>query len=542
MADDLVVRLVGSLLVVLAAGLAAGAVCRRLGVSMLVGYLLVGTVLSAAVPGWPGENAHEMEYLAQAGVLLLLFSIGIEFSLAELRRLLRPMLVGGAAQMLLVAGPVAGVLLLRGHGWQSAVLLGAALGFSSTVLVFKALEEWGQTASSHGRRAVAILLFQDAAVVPLLLVIPLLTGQGEAAISLAVAELGLTSLLFLVAVPVARRLIIRWVAPWLARLRSVELVVLFALVVLSGSALASYGLGLPPMVGALAAGLALNGNRLTRQIDAVLLAFRETFAAVFFVSLGTLIRFDALAAMPWMCLGALAGVLALKTTSAAAAMRLAKLPWKGAWGMGLGLAQIGEFSFVLLVVGAQAGLITPAVYNLVLFVAVATLVLTPQLLKYGLRLAETGSPVGHEITILAPARNDDIPQAVVIGIGPIGARAASQLETKGYDVCLVDLSPVNLHPFAQQGFRTVVGNASETPILRRAGADHCALAVVTVPDDRAARRIVAAIRRANRAATILVRCRFQASVARLRAAGATDIFSEETEVAARVAAWVDRQG
>ena len=201
--------------------------------------------------------------------------------------------------------------------------------------------------------------------------------------------------------------------------------------------------------------------------------------------------------------------------------------------MGIGLAQIGEFAFVLLLAGLDRGLVDTDAYDLMMFVAVVTLILTPWLLKTGLRFAEGSSPVGREIAIPPASSREGIPRAVIVGAGPVGSRTASQLETKGYDACLVDLSPVNLHSFAQQGFRTVAGDAAEDAVLDRADVAHAGLVVVTVPDDQAALRIVAAVRRVNATATLLVRCRFQASAARLRARGATDVISEEAELAGK---------
>jgi len=365
------------------------------------------------------------------------------------------------------------------------------------------------------------------------LLVPFLAGQSQGLDLVASGLLAAKSLGFLAAIPVGRWLIVRWVAPWLSRLRSVELLVLFTISVLGGTTLAAYGLGLPPMIGAFGAGLMLNGNRLTRQIESVILPFRETFAAVFFVSLGAVIRFDALLAMPLTCVAALVAVLVLKTSAATLALRLARLPWKSAFGMGMGLAQIGEFAFVLLMAGLSTGIVEPGGYNLMMFVAVVSLILTPQLLKIGLRLAERDSVVEHEIAIRPASNVDRIPRATVVGIGPVGSQIASQLETFGYDVCLVDLSPVNLHAFAQQGFRTVVGDGSDSSVLRRADVPNCGLVAITMPVDRSAIQTVSAVRRLNRTATILVRCRFQASASKLRAAGATDVFSDETEVAGR---------
>jgi CPA2 family monovalent cation:H+ antiporter-2 len=320
----------------------------------------------------------------------------------------------------------------------------------------------------------------------------------------------------------------------------VELVVLFSVIVVTAGTLAAVFLGLPLILGAFAAGLMLNGNRLTQQIDAVLLPFRETFAAVFFVSLGTFIRFDTLLDAPLATVGTLAGVLLLKTAAATLALRLTGLRWPAALGMGLGLAQVGEFAFVLLSVGLDEGVIRPLTYNVMVFVALGTLVLTPQLLRVGLRWAQRSPIVEREIAVSSAAPRDEIPRAVVVGLGPLGTKVASQLEIKGYDACLVDLSPVNLHPFAQQGFRTVSGDASQAEVLRRADAAHCRLAVVAVPDDGQARRIVSAFRKLNAACPILVRCRYQTSQDGLRRLGATAVLSEEAELSRPLMALVER--
>ena len=533
MDQDALAKIVFELVTVLVVGFVSAAICKRLGISTLAGYLLGGVMLGSVILGPLYQKTHEMEHLAEAGVLLLLFSIGIEFSLADLLRMARPFLVGGTIQMMLVAVPTAIFAATLKLPWQSAVLLGAAAAFSSTVLVFKALEEWGQATSPHGRRAIAILLYQDAAVVPLVLLVPFLAGQSQGLDLVTFGLLVARMLSFLAAIPIGRWLTVHWLAPWLSGLRSVELLVLFTISVLGSTTLAAYYLGLPPMIGAFGAGLMLNGNRLTQQIDSVILPFRETFAAVFFVSLGTLIRFDALLAIPLTCLAALVAVLVLKTSAAAFALRLARLPWRSAFGMGLGLAQIGEFAFVLLMAGLSQAVIQPEAYDLMMFVAVVSLIVTPQLLKLGLRMAERSSVVEHEI-VIRPALNDDqVRRATVVGIGPVGSQIASQLETVGYDVCLVDLNPQNLHPFAQQGFRTVVGDGSEPLVLTRADVPSCSFVAVTVPADRSAIQTVSAVRSLTPRATILVRCRFQASASKLRAAGATDVFSDEAEVAGR---------
>ena len=536
-----VAQLARDLLLVLGAGLVAGTVCRRLGVSMLVGYLLVGAMIGHGGAGWISEGNYPLEVLAEAGVLFLLFSIGIELSFESSGRLLRWLIIGGAVQMLLVAVPVALTTRLLGLAWPGAVLVGSAVAFSSTVLVFKALAEWGQTTTPHGRRAIGILLFQDIALVPLILLIPLLTGQDNPAAVYDVIKLFLKTALLVSVVIVAREAIHRWLAPWLQSLRGVELVVLFTLTVLGCFCLLAYVSDLPPLLGALAAGVALGGNRLTRQIDALILPYRETFAAVFFVSLGTLMKFDVLGSLDQAgeALAMLIAVLLLKTAGGAVALRLTGLDWRASLGTGLGLAQMGEFAFVLLAMGLSASLIEEQHRDLIMFVALGTLILTPEMLKRGLRLAEREDrPASDKTTTVM----DTLRHAVVVGAGPIGRQAVSQLETMGVDVSLVDFSPVNLHAHALQGFRTIAGDATEPGTLHRAGIEQAGLVVVTVAQDAMAEAIVFTVRQMCPACKIIVRCRYQANAARIRKAGARHVISEESEAADAMVRWLREMG
>ena len=525
------VSLVQQLLIILAAGLLSGIVAKRLGFSMLVGYLLAGAVIGHGGLGLIGEDAAGVEYLARAGALLLLFAIGIEFSLEELVRLSRFFFVGGVIQMVLVAVPVALGCMLLGLAWHAALLIATATALSSTVLVYRGLTEWGETASPAGRRAIGVLLFQDVALIPLMLLVPLLTGRGQGPQTWAYVLLALNSIAFVAGVLLARIVYNRWLVPLLNSLRSVELVILFALIVLVGFCLTADAAGLPPALGAFSAGLVLSGNRLTRQIDALILPYRESFGAVFFVSLGLLLNPGTLMEGPLPLIVGLPLILAVKAAAATIALRATRLPWKAAAGMGLGLAQLGELSFVLLSESLAANLLSPLDYNRMLFIAIGSLIVTPQLLRWGLHWVRKTPLPEHEMA----AAHGPLPlpkEAIVIGLGPIGRQAASQLELMGIDVCLIDLSPVNLHPFAQQGFRTISGDASDREVLDRADAALARLAVVCVPDDRDALQVVQTLRGLNPNCTIIVRCRYRGNTATLQNAGARSVISEETEASA----------
>lgn len=522
--------LITDLLIILTSGLLAALVCRWLQISVLIGYLLVGAIIGKGVLGWVVDESHQLEHIAEAGVFLLLFSIGLEFSIDDLKRLGRNLFIGGAVQMLLVAIPITVVLITLEMAWQSAVLIAAAIAFSSTVLVFKSLSERGASQKSHGRRAIGILLFQDGALIPLLLLVPLLTGNGDGTSLVGYLSLAVVSALFVVAILGLRFALAEWIIPLFAGYRSPELVILFTVVSLGAITFVASNLGLPPAVGAFAAGLIFNGNRWTHQIDALVLPFRETFAAVFFVGLGLIFDPRLIWEAPLLMVSLLVATICLKSLAAAAALRLTGLSWTQSFGMGLGLAHVGEFALVLVLLGVESGVLTEADYQTVIAIAVGSLILTPALMNAGLRLIHDDyeeHQLSHERKVLS---NGNL--ATVIGAGPIGRRISSQLETCGKDVCLVDLSPINLHQFAMLGFRTVAGDGSDVSILLHAQVDKAEVNVVCVPSDEMAIRVVRAIRQLNETAELIVRCRYQANIAKLQQLGATRIVSEESEASA----------
>lgn len=530
------------LFIVLAAGFLAALVCRKLNVPTLVGYLLVGAAIGDGGFGLVSNNSHELHHLSEAGVFLLLFAIGLEFSLDELLRLGRHLVIGGGVQMVLAAAPIAGLMIALGAKPATATLVSLALAFSSTVLVFKSLAERGQTVTRHGRRAVGILLFQDAALAPLLLLIPLLTGSAEVAAGPQIAKMAITSLACVGVVIIGRRLMAEHVAPRLAGYRSPELLVLFTIVTLLGATVAATIVNLPPALGAFAAGLLFSGNRWSEQIDALTFPFRETFAAVFFVSLGAL--FDSQLAMrePLVLLGGVAGVVVLKAIAAAIALRCTRMQWPDSFATGLGLAHVGEFAFVLLLVAFEAELIDEPLYHRLVVISLGTLFLAPLLLRVGFgRLSNIES---EQSEIVGPRLFVDSPEhgALVFGLGPIGRAVSSQLEMQGYDVCLVDRSPINLQGYAQQGFRTVAGEAESPETLAAAGVTSAEVAFVCLPDDDLTLALVSTLRRMHPTLKIFARCRYTASAKKLRAAGANDLVVEEAEAANELVALVARKG
>ena len=226
--------------------------------------------------------------------------------------------------------------------------------------------------------------------------------------------------------------------------------------------------------------------------------------------------------------GCLAGLITLKALAATVALRLTGLGWRASGGTGLGLAHVGEFAFVLLLLGWTEGILSDAIYTRFITLAIGSLVLTPLLLKLGLHQAKA-QPLLNELQRAVDHSGLAGRQAIVVGAGLVGRRVATHLETTGHDVCLVDRSPINLHPFNQQGFRTTAGDATHPQVMELAGADTMSLLVICIADDLAAIRIVRDMRSRNSTCFILVRCRFQSNVAKLTSGGADRVVSEEAQ-------------
>ena len=584
------------LTIILTAGFIAGWVCKRLNVSLLIGYMLIGALIGPGglnisgmkfhtqsapqtaddtalqtetaspaslaqeietqsdkiIPPTPvsdkadqlrlksekdlAENVDKvvLEGIAQFGVLLLLFAIGIEFSLDNLSAMSKFMFVGGTLQMLLTGVPAAILCHFLGLSWAASALIGCVFSLSSTALVYKSMQDEGVASTHRCKASLGVLLFQDVALVPMLLLVPILSG-GAAPDFNYWLELGMKSLVFCAIIIFGKILLRTRLMPQLAKMRARELLILFVLTLLMGLCTLAIFLGLTPALGALAAGLMLGETRLTAQIEALFIPFRESFSAMFFISLGMLTDFGFVVQQPGLCIAALVCVVLLKTFAGAAALILCGFgKWSGV-GFGLGMAQVGELAFMLLTTAFNQGMVPENAYHAVLFVSVASLVLTPHLVKLGMRIASAEKELPREVN----AKRSPLQQAmgegtldhvIVIGAGHIGTHLAARLETMGKNVSVIDFSPINLYKFAQEGLSAIAGDATKTDVLQRAGIEQASAIFVTVPDDMIALSIVRACRDMNPSCSILCRVRYNLNIKPLQRAGAELVVCEETNV------------
>lgn len=384
----------GATAALVVAAAVVGYLSVRARVVPIVGFLLAGVLIGPAQLGLVA-NEQAVEAAAEVGVILLLFTIGIEFSLARLARVWRWIVLGGGAQVLLATAAGVGLVAALGGDWRVGVFTGFLIALSSTAIVLKMTSDAGETHTVRGRLALSVLIFQDLAVVAMVLVVPLLGADTAGGPLALVRALGVAVAVIAAVLLVARR-VMPAVLERVAALCSPEVFLLAVVAICLGTAYLTALAGVSVSLGAFLAGLIVSESRHSTHALAEVLPLQIIFSAVFFVSVGMLLDVGFLVANLPLVLGAAAVVLVVKTLTTTAALLPLKVGWRPALGTGLLLGQVGEFSFVLLTVGAAAGL-TPAGLGpdgAQTFVATTVLLMvaTPLLAVAARRLAATAAP------------------------------------------------------------------------------------------------------------------------------------------------------
>jgi len=525
------------LLALTAAGLA---LFERLKLPAIAGFLVVGAL---AGPGGLAlvDDPARVQTLAELGVVFLLFEIGLELPLERLRNLGRTALIAGGIQVgitIMVVGLSAGLL---GLAPASALVLGGIVAMSSTALVMRMLSDDGVIDAPHGQLAVSVLVFQDLSIVPFLLAIPLLAGQGDAGASELILSLArmlgaLALVVFIVRIAVPRLL------NRVAEAGSPDLFSLLALLIVLGSAFIAEGLGLTLAVGAFLAGVAATTSPYANQLFSEVVPLRGVLLGIFFTAIGMLFEPRVLIDHLPLVLLYLVTTVALKTGVVAAAstlvlghsLRVGTLA-------GLALAQTGEFSFVLAKVASEAGLLHESHYQVVLAGSILSLVASPFLMRAAPRIAETATrwfDAGDDDE-LAPQESLsglDPERVLIIGFGPAGQTLVRLLRSIDIPYLVMDSNARSVGRMQERDEAIVFGDATRPIVLKRLGVERAKLIVIAISDPLATRRIVTRIRMLSRDVPILARTRFIREVDLLEQAGATTVVAEEFEGSIEVVA------
>jgi len=529
-------RLLQDLAIALAAALGFGLICRRLKQPPLLGYLVGGLLVGPSGIKLVSD-AHSIEVLAEVGVVLLMFALGVETSFSELKPVRRFAVVGGAIQMIATVA----IAWAAGSWWGlpagTSILLGFIVAVSSTVVVLKVLMDRGALDAAHGRALLGLLIVQDLAVVLMVVLIPSLADPAKlnpGAIGLALGKaavfLGTASWLGTRILPGAMK--------YVARTGSKELLLLAGVVLCFGLSAASYFLGLSLALGAFIAGLVISESDQSHQLLADIFPLRDLFSTVFFVSVGMLVDLSVLGKDLGAAVAFIVAIVAGKALLGVATARLFRYPLRTSLAIGLGLAQIGEFSFVMADIGRSHGLLDDRLLAIVLASAVATIILTPAMCKLAPALHAwwvrvwpgTGHAGGYPAD--GPRGTADLDQGdhvVICGFGRVGASLGEVLVRNGAKVLVIDIDQNTLQSLRDRGVPGFYGDAANLELLKRACLPLAKMLVIALPDPLSCRLAVMYGRQLNRDLPIIARAHRSQDVATLYDLGADEVVQPEFE-------------
>jgi len=540
---------IGNLLIIYTVSIAVVFLFHQFRLPSITGFLVAGALI-----GPHGFNLisdiETVQVLAEIGVVLLLFTIGIEFSLvqlASLRRLLliaAPIQVGGVITIVWLGG------MLVGLPGPEAIFWGFLLSLSSTAIVLKTLAASGDSDSLHGRATIGILVFQDLAVVPMILLAPILASPSDGALSSILLTLG-KSVVVVGCIVAAAWYAVPKLLEHIVRSRSRELFLLTIIVMCLGIAwLTSLG-GLSLALGAFIAGLVISESEYSHQAMAEVLPFRDSFNSLFFVSIGILMDWRIVLQYPAVVTGVLLVVLLVKFVSGAGAVLAVSVPPRSAVMTGIALAQVGEFSFILAQVGQENRLLSGAPYQIFLTVSVCSMIITPFLMQLSPHLArrvEAVQRVRHWFPGFTAAhvletegrhlRIKD--HVIIVGYGLNGRNLARVLGETEVPYIALDLDGDKVKREAQHGLPLYYGDATNPNVLRHVKIEDARVLVVAISDPFMARRTVQVARGLNQKIHIVVRTRYLRELEELHQLGADDVVPEEFETSIEIFALVLR--
>lgn len=510
------------------AALAGGTLAHFLRLPLIVGYLIGGVLVSPFTPGPTVSDPETFRLFAEVGVVLLMFSIGVEWSIGDLLKSGKTALLGAPAGIAII------VCLTLPVGWAfgwplgQTLVVGAAISVASTMVILKFLAERGELHSPHGRIILSITLTEDLAVVGMTVLISAVAAEGSGGSLLPFLRAVFLAMLLLAPLLWLSRHLVPSLLDRIARAGDMELFLLVVVAIAIGTAALTANVGLSLALGAFLAGLVISGSEFAHETLARILPLRDIFVAVFFVSIGTFVRPQSLVAEFPTVLALVALVVVGKFAVWAGIVRFLGSPTHTAVMAGLGLTQIGEFSYVLAGVGRDHGLLTGQIYDAILATSVLTILINALIFR------STPQWVSRLLAREAPVPSGAIPvplehHVMICGFGRVGQHVADALERFGIPYGVIDLNPRMTEEGRRRGNPAVFGDAGNEIVLRHAGAERARLAVVAIPEFDSAYRCVRVLRGLHPRLPILVRIHQASQRSSMHDAGAHEVIQPETE-------------
>lgn len=540
---------------------AFGALAHRLRISPLFGYLLAGVVVGPFTPGFVADQSL-VNQLAEIGVILLMFGVGLHFSLRDLLSV-RAIAVPGALAQILVATCLGwGLATLVDWPIASGIVFGLALSVASTVVLLRAMQDRRLLPTTEGRIAVGWLIIEDLVMVATLVLLPpiaeLLTAiDGTGAAGPTLQDIGITLAwtlgkvaIFVAVMLIAGRRVVPWVLHQVAHTGSREL---FRLAVLSIALGIAFGaallFGVSFALGAFFAGMILSESELSHQAAQETLPLRDAFAVLFFVSVGMLLDPATLLDQFWLLLATLLIITLGKSAAAFAIVRAFGHPRRTAFVISASLAQIGEFSFILAGLGVSLGLLSEQAQDLILAGAILSILVNPlffaaidRLLVVQPAEQRQGEPQSVDVSPRALLRTKLVGHSVIVGYGRVGQRIAEQLKATGTPIYVIDLDAERARELSAAGLQALEGNAADPEVLATANLEHATSLFVAIPDGFEAGQVVEQAHRLRDDLKIISRAHSAAEEEHLRRLGATHVVLGERELAAAMVAVCNKSG
>jgi CPA2 family monovalent cation:H+ antiporter-2 len=528
---DIILR---ELIMLLAVSLPITFLFHKMRLPALVGFLITGILLGPHGIALVTDTTV-VERLAEIGVVLLLFTVGLEFSLESIMRSSRLLITGGGIQLLATIAAVVGIAASFGIPLPQAIFFGFLASLSSTAIVLKMYSDRAELDTAHGRLATGILLFQDIAVVPMMLLLPVLgqaTGDGGVTAASVLATLG-KAVIGLVVVFLAARRIVPYLLHQVIRLKNREIFFLLVVLLCMGTAWITYSLGLSLALGAFLAGLIISESEYSHHIVSDILPFRDYFSSIFFISIGMLLQSGYFASHLVLVLLMTAALIVTKTVIVIGTAKLLRYPMRSSVLVGIGLAQIGEFSFLLAQQGSGRGLIGGDTYQLFVDTSILSMLATPLAVQVAPSLIKH-LPVG-------PSPHEEkgnvcslTGHTIIAGYGLNGRNLARTLRATKIPYTVLEVNADTIRKARDEGEPIIYGDITREDVLLRAGADCARVIVFAISDFAATRMAIRFVRKINPSAFILVRTRYAAEVDELKTLGADQVIAEEFETSIEI--------
>jgi CPA2 family monovalent cation:H+ antiporter-2 len=521
----------GDFVLIVLAGLAGAVVARLLRLPLLAGYIAAGVLVGPNTAGPQVSSIGDIELLAEIGVALLLFSLGLEISIRDMLAVRRIALIGGPVQIL-GCGAVAWLAgqRLLGMSAQDAVWFGAMVAMSSTTVIVKMIDERGVSRTLASRVMVGLAVMQDLAVIPLLILLPQ-AGQWQGALERVARSLGVAAL-FLAAVVLLGTRLFPWLLKHILRWGSREMFLVAVVAISVGVGFALHQVGLSFALGAFVAGLMLSESEFSHQALSELAPLRDVFGLLFFVSVGMLFEPQYLLNHPWKILGGVLFLFGFKSVFIGLLARAFGYIYMAPWIIGLGLASIGEFSFVLARTGIRGGFITKDTYDYALTCTILSIAAAPSVAGLALPLGRwwrrrfPSPPAGRPIEAPRELLRDHI---LVGGYGRTGRAVAGVLRAAGLPVVVIELNHAIFNDLRSGGVPSLWGDVTSEEILRAAGLKHSRMLILTVPDGDTVRLATERARRLAPHVPVIARAERIPLIRELRRLGAASAVLPEFE-------------